>query len=215
LASFNIPEEISNQFISFWQLNQLFFREFKRYLFPGILLFGMFIVLIITKITRFLTNKHDTGRHASVFALSWFVVSLLPVLFYAHHYFPYYLPIPLVGILLFIVLELSIFFEEFFKNMYLRIGLLTALFGIWYWSSISTVNFNRLIHWAPRRALLTQELISKTIPTYQTTDSGIKFFVEGPEIVEKRLVLGNQNAFRVLYDNDAVVTEYEKADRLE
>ncbi len=208
-ASFNLPEEIANQFVTFWQLNPLFVREFGRFLFPGTILLVMFMTLILYKLTRFFTFKDKAIKPESLFALTWFVVGLFPVLFYAHHFFPYYLPIPLVGILLFFILELKIFFVTFYKNKFLQIGLLSCFFGIWYWSSTSTVNFNRMIHWAPRRALLSQELIKKTLPTLQATASGGKLFVQIPGGGENLLVLGDQNAFKVLFEDDQVMTEYE------
>ena len=200
LWSFNWPEEMKAQMIRFFMFNPKFIQEFKPYfvifittLFINLLFF--FVIPIVRMKQRIL--KKDTYR-LILLGLIWFLIGLIPVLFFPYHLFSYYLPISLAGLLLTIAVLLN-------STKYSIILILILIIN-WFLVSATTINFNSQIHWAPRRAKLSKILIEKTIKKYPTVSDGQIIFIRPTS--ENKLALNDQDGFQVFYDKKTILTVY-------
>src|SRR3989338_7277074 len=82
--------------VSVFRFNPLYVSEFYAYFYPYIV--GLISVLLV--FTSWIISSGFKKIPKYVFtAGAWFTASLLPVLFFPKHSFPYYLPVPLFGIL--------------------------------------------------------------------------------------------------------------------
>jgi hypothetical protein len=142
----------------------MFFFPFDIKLIPSFSLFktlaGLGIILLI--VVLFFINK-ERSKKEKVFCLSWFLLLLLPTLFYKtefidflnHRFF-----IPLIGILLFVlfILPKKWFEKESFKGSWLLIGLFTFLSIITFVKARSysdpMIYYNAAISQSPDNALM-------------------------------------------------------------
>lgn len=209
LWSFNLPEEIKAQFVSLLGLNQQFIKDFSEYfwLFTVTFFVSIFAYVIIPFI--FMILKKDWKLiNLLLFGISWFLIGLLPVIFFTQHSFSYYLPISLVGLLLFLTVSFKNFIDFIYSsNKLLTLIIVTIVLINWTLSSIVTIDFNSKIHWAPRRAKLSKMLVSKALKLYPVGNIDSDYIFVRPSS-EYKLSLNNQDAFRVIYNNADLITVY-------
>ncbi len=200
LWSFNWPEEMKAQFVSLFGVNKLFIRDFPLY-------YGIFIVTFIINILFFyiipiiflVFKKMQQLNPRIIFGIIWFVVGLIPVLFFTQHSFSYYLPISLVGLLFLSTLLLGNLLTIISRlNKFFALILLVVFLSNWILTSMVTVEFNSKIHWAPRRAALSESLVKKSMQYYPLEKLNSNFIFVSPS-TENKLSLNNQDAFRVIY----------------
>lgn len=208
LWSFNWPEEIKAQFVSFFKINPLFRVEFADYLrvFISTLIINAAIVLLSLFIIFRVKKINDLLKLFS-FAISWYIISLIPVLFFPNHSFSYYLSIPLVGLLIIfsqMLISLHKFFIGKFKKIYILLLILTVF--SWYWASKTTVEFNSLIHFAPRRSKIARDLIEKGKKLKLPDNRSVIIYVSPSS--ENKLALNDQDALEVLYGREDITTAY-------
>lgn len=196
------------QFMKLFKVNPKFIREFGVYLWSFLFTFLVsFIFMLLIPLIMALFRKSKPVISLLFLSLGWFMVGLLPVIFFTQHSFSYYLPISLVGLLLFI----NSIFSHFIKISYAYNKTLTTLLIFillvnWAYSTFITIDFNANVHWAPRRAKVSELLVGKAGQYYPLKDLNSHFiFVSSSS--ENKLSLNNQDAFRVLY-NKPVVTIY-------
>ncbi len=199
--SFNWPDEISNQFITFFKFNPVFLANFKKY----VILFSMetFIILIFFALIPlfYLIIKKGQVREIGkigLIGIIWFVITISPVLYYSQHAFPYYLPIPLVGLLI-TGLVLYQNWEKQIGEKWSCAILISSLI-IWYWSSWTNIRLNEFIHWAPRRSLISKTITKNMLQFYPTLPLNTTVFM--PYADENKWALGDQNALKFLYSDD-------------
>lgn len=205
LWSLNWPEEMKNQFTSFFIINSDFIKNFKIYYFVYLisLLLNILLLLIIPLILLKL-NKIKTDLLYSLFGILWYLISLLPVIFFPNHTFAYYLPISLIGF--------CIFCSSLYKPLLstIRPGIL-SVFAIlllinWFISSFFVFDLNRKIHWAPRRANISKSIITKAKKHSLPQDLAPVFLVSASD--EVRYSLNGQDALRIIFNNPKVDTIY-------
>lgn len=209
LWSFNWPEEMKAQFVNFWQINPIFIREFSGYFWIFIISFFVNIFLMfIIPLSLGILQKKLNFINLFIFSTVWFVAGLLPVLFFTKHSFSYYLPISLVGLLfLSSVLFRYLLGKIYIRNKILALIILLTFVTNWTISSAVTLDFNSKIHWAPRRAGISKTLIDKAKKLYPPAELKSDYIYVRPSS-ENKLSLNNQDAFKVIYNNDNLITIY-------
>jgi hypothetical protein len=203
---FNWPETISDQFVKFFTLNPVFWAGFKTYVLAylaiTIIWFGLFLLLPLLLLAY--RKQLKTVVPLSVFAIVFTIITLSPVLIFSHHAFSYYLPVPLVGIIL---LSLLLFQKALAKSSKtLKAGLLCLVITAWYFAAYQNIQLNLLVHWAPQRALKAQAIKTKITAAYPRLNDNASVFVGGGD--EMKWALGDQNALWVLYHNTTIKTVY-------
>ena len=142
------------------------------------------------------------------FGLVWFLSAIIPVLFFPFHSFSYLLPIPLIGLLL----TLTTIIIYLFRNIQNKIiaKILVVFFTLnWLFGSFASIEFNKKVHWAPKRAKISKELVTRVYREKVDIQSS-GFTVSIPYSPENMLSLNNQEAFQVIYNNKNLKTVYLK-----
>lgn len=206
LWSINWPEEMKAQFINFYTINPQFIHDFPLYFYVFFASFILYmLIFIVIPIFRLILHHMKFKFTYIILGASWFIVGLLPVLFFPQHSFAYYLPLSFVGLSLVLF---SIFHQCYGKDIRNNTisFLISAVFlSVWSITSYVTVDFNSKVHWAPRRAKLAETLIGQTKSEYDI--SSITSIYISPSS-ENKHALNNQDAFIVLSGNDNFITYF-------
>lgn len=205
---FNWPEEMKVQFVSLFRINPEFMKGFQFYGISFILtLFIILSVFIIITLTNLLLRRRLAVIKKLIILCLMFIGSLVPVLFFPLHSFSYYLSIPLI---LFLIV-----FSDFLKviescnALQYKISyiLIILLISSWYYSAIVAVRFNNLIHWAPRRASLSEKLVKGFIADKKSEPNKNIFIVQNTS--ENKLALNNQDGLKIIFNDDKIKTYYQ------
>jgi hypothetical protein len=197
------------------QFNPLFFKLFLPQIVivasTLIVFIGVFFVLPI--LIRLKRNKLTLNiLRLPLFGMSWFLISLLPVLFFPHHSNAYYLAIPFFGIILggFSLVKQVLHSKQ--MNLIL-FGFVT----LWYVGTLMSTNFYLVYHWVPRRATIARELIQTIKSKYPSLPH--EAIVVIPDIGDKTnnhlWALGDQEALQVVYADKTIRTLYTRSGKLE
>jgi len=205
LWSFSWPEEMKAQLVNFFTINPQFIKDFGFYfrIFTATLFINLLLFYILPLIVTFKRKKKE-AFNVFLFGILWFIIGLLPVIFFPRHAFSYYLPISLLG-LLFSSIYL---FNELFSVIYSRYKLFAYLLVFillinWLVISTVTIDFNANVHWAPRRAKISLRLVEQAKKSYH---GELNIYV--PSSSENNLSLNNQDGLKVVFGNDDIVTIY-------
>ena len=208
LWAFNWPEEMKNQFLSFITVNPLFIKDFSFYYYSFVVSFfiNIFFLVLLPAVFTVL-GKIKIDLRNIIFALIWSLTSILPVLFFPLHTFPYYLPLSFLGILFLLLPP----FYQYVSYLSKRLAFISWLLpGIvianWLWSVFVLIDFNAKVHWAPRRSNLSRQFMEKATNEYNPSDSVAVFLIK-PD-AENRFALNNQDALRVFFNNPRLKTVY-------
>ncbi len=208
LWSFNWPDEIQNQFVTMFKLNSQFVTNFSReirfWLVNLVLFISFFAVVPLSKIFRDRKSQKDILKIV-LFGGLWYMITLAPVLFFEGHAFSYYLVLPLIGLLLAALILAENWLQREKQTSLVYVCLLFAC-SAWYVSAFRTTRLNTYIHWAPRRAKIAQQIISKAQSQYPTVEPNSVVIV--PENSEYMWALGDQNALQVIYGDTSIATFY-------
>lgn len=205
---FNWPETIQDQFVSFFILSPTFIRDFMvLVIICGVLTF----FFAASSIYAFFRQKTKLNILPTlVFGLLWFLCTLLPVLFFSKHSFPYYAQIPLFGMLL---MWASVWATTTKKNKQITLLASCVLVVMWLLASLHTVDTNKFIHWAPRRAELSKKLTAQFPSPSQITENNI--IVVNTTNEENKWALGDQNAAEYLFKDEGLYTFYGSLEEFE
>lgn len=206
LWSLNWPDEIHNQFVSFFILNPLFVKNFLPYL----LIFSLstFICLSVFVFAPLAWgSRKNINRQQVWFGMVWFLFTLSPVLYFSKHYFSYYVPIPLFGLLmigcgLFLALK---------KQQFVSSILLCLVAVAWYVAAWTTIRLDLKIHWAPQRAVRAEKVVNRLQAQFPEIPNGSVVVIpqtNGNE--ENTWAMGEQNGIRFLYKDPSLVTFFGK-----
>ncbi len=166
LWSFNWAEEIVRQFVAPFILNKDFIRSFSYFI--NIWLIETLVFILIFFILPFFLKLKDTfGRKLlvklftkiEIIGISIYVLGLVPLILFSNHTYPYYLPIPLIGFAIFIAFQTEFLLGKI-KNQWKGNLIIISLILLWLFASRSTIKFNELTHWAPRRAILAKNAVT-------------------------------------------------------
>lgn len=208
LWTFNWPEEIHNQFVTFFKLNPLFLKDFGGTVFLFLLSMLVFMVCLwFLPAWQIMWHKQISRFRLGAFGWGWFLVTLLPVLYFGQHRFSYYLPIPLAGLL---VGSFSLFQTWSGKQAKkFTTGILVIVGLLWYLAAWKNIEFNTYVHWAPRRAALSRQIVKQMISVYPTLPRGSVVVINGQsDEEESKWALGDQNALRVIYQDPTLTTYF-------
>lgn len=137
LWSFNVPEMLVDFIGPGLHINPNLLKYWSNEIIPILVLF---LVEICIAVYVFVRNKFSLNTiYYLLFAILWFGITLLPVLFLPIHKFTYYLTLPLVGV----VLILSHLFEE---DKISKVGIILFL-TIWTAMSVLTIRLAIQTNW--------------------------------------------------------------------
>ncbi len=212
LWSFNWSEKLTEQMTSLFIFNDKITSLFYDYaliiLFTSTIIFLLFYLLPFIFILK--SRKIKSFLGVILLGNSWFIAGLLPILFFSDHKFSYYLPISLVGLLL---VSLS-FYNYLIRKVYnyskwLSYFLLCNIVVVWLWSAVATIDFNTKNHWAPYLAYLSKELVNKAkIDMVRKHSLADEIYI--PYLQENKFALNDQDAFKVVFGREDIVTIYKK-----
>lgn len=213
LWSLQFPEEIAYQFISFFRLNGQFVSDFARFLTIQTWATSVFILSVgAVWVMEIRLGRIKKLAGIFLFSLGWFLIGLLPVLFFTGHSFSYYLPVSLVGMIYFIVYGIQ---SASKKNVRFSAGCAVVMMTAWFFAGMNTVGFNAAVHFAPRRARLSGILSKKAKIYYPESVLKNKPVIYVDPSSENILSLNNQDGLIVIYDMPMLVTKYEHVDDAE
>jgi len=157
-----------------------------------ILLLALFTYLALKKIKREEVVKY-------LFGVLWFLIALLPVVFFSFHKFPFYLTVPLFGVVLLIAYILP-------KNAIFRNSFLI----VWFLISLFTTKLTEKTHWVTQGARIAKNVyvyfrdrketeIAKNVVFYDTKqDEELAPWYPSSTL---KNVLSNDNFFVVFFPN--------------
>lgn len=207
LWSFNWPEEMKAQLINFYTVNPVFIKDFPWF-------YKVFVVSLMINIAffyfiplifrRLMFSKSSLSIIA--FTFLWFVIGLSPVLLFPKHTFSYYLPISLTGLLI-LSCQLLFYLLTVIRNKFpfAVYPVILVILLTWYYTSAVGVEFNSLIHWAPRRAKIAEKLTEEVKMKYIDNKENILYVRNLPEF---KLALNNQDAMIVITGRKEFQTIY-------
>lgn len=204
LWTFNWPDEIQNQFVSFFKLNPLFVKDFLPLTLFCIILMLFYIIAVFFSMV-FQRSQSAKNKPLVLFGMIWFFLTLFPVLFFSRHSFSYYVQIPIFGILLIFAVVCKSLLLEHKKQTVLFLYLFSV---IWIYSAIITVSVNKDIHWVPRRALLSKRIVTQLSINSSISETNIIIIPQAKGSEEYKWALGDQNAVQYLYKNPRIITFY-------
>lgn len=209
LWSFNWPEEIKAQFVNFLTINQKFIGEFLFDFAVFVITLGVNLSLFfIIPIGLIIRKKNYHLLKIVTFGIFWFLVGLLPVIFFPNHSFSYYLPISLVGLLF-----TSMILFNYLLKLVIKINrkftyLLVLIISVnWLTIAIVSIEFNSKIHWAPRRARISKDLVTRAQKFYPRDNPDYPFIYIQPSS-EKKLALNDQDGLKIIYGEKNIITLY-------
>ncbi|RJR29520.1 hypothetical protein C4564_02175 [Candidatus Microgenomates bacterium] len=205
LWALNWPDEIQFQFVSFFKLNAEFIRNFAPLVNILTTLSLFFLVLFfLIPIILLTKNKNVMSIVKPVlFGCLWFLIALSPVLYFANHYYAYYVPIALVGLL---TAALFSFKKGWGQVSVIAKLLLSAFVIIWIISSWHTLDISQDIHWVTRRAKISEKLTRELRQTYQALPQGATVVFTEAISDEYKWAMGDQYGVKTLYDDGTLNT---------
>ncbi len=209
LWSLNWPEDMKDQFITFFKINPLFIKQFSTffYVFVGTLLFNILIFLIIPLSLSIYKNFRKMYP-ILLFGIVWFIIGLLPVLFFPQHAFSYYLPISLMGLLMFLTEPFSYLIKSVARaNRFVAYFLILGIIINWLFTLGVGINYNSEVHWASRRAKFAEAIIVKAKKLYPPDNPDYPYIYLKPDS-EIKLALNDQDGFKVVYGDEKIITVY-------
>ncbi len=205
LWALNWPNEIHNQFSSFLLLNLTFMKNFLFQITTWMI--NTLLVLFVIGLSLLNFIRNSTSRHIMIFGGMWFVIGLMPVLFFSQHAFSYYVPVALVGLI--VVLGSSVANLSKTINPVQYIILLLFIGSGLYAASLLTMEFDYYTHWAPRRSQLSQKFITNIRNKFPTLLPGFTVVVKhSGSSSEYQWAMGDENALKVIYNDDSISTLY-------
>jgi 4-amino-4-deoxy-L-arabinose transferase-like glycosyltransferase len=157
LWSLNIPESLIDFVGPGLKINANLFLYWGKEIIPILLLFctqGILLAVVLVRALLEKTKKEIEDRDlVSVFCISWFLISLLPVAFLPLHKFTFYLTLPLIG-LVFRISYLLVTSKA--NNIFIILFLV-----VWTATSILTLRFTVETNWITQ-----EEIISKKVFDY-------------------------------------------------
>jgi len=193
---FNWPEEIKHQLENLRAGYTTFFSSFpvQNIL---LLLFSLTFIFLIFRFFQNIYAQKSEKKKLAIFFLCIIISGLVFPLLFPLHIYPYYLLVSLVG--LSYLLSFSIIH---FKPIYLA-----AIIIFWILGSYITINFQNRSHWAYQRSQISRLLVNDMLSRYPTIKKSQKVHIEN---VSYKIVLSDQNAFKVLYNKDIQTIYYGK-----
>jgi hypothetical protein len=205
---FNWPDGIQDQIRNGIFLDHAYVQHFV--FFVGLLVFNTLLFLSTLIAAPILLIKNLTKKTPVLkivaFGFGWFLITLSPVLVFKQHFYSYYLPIPLIGVLI-AVLILS---KELLKNSLFPKEIIWTVMSItavvWAFSAYSSVQLSTLTHWAPHRAQLSLAYFTLLAARYPNISHNAVVVIPEKNSDEIKWALGEGRALQVIYNSSDIVT---------
>ncbi len=166
LWSFNLPESLIDFVGPGLHINPNLFVFWSKEITP-IFVLSAFMAVILVYMFWGLRKKISYSRN--VFALLWFLVSLVPVAFLPLHKFTFYLTLPLIGV--------AFLLSDLLKNSILKLPFLI----IWAVVTVYTVRFTVITNWITQGESVSKKVYSYlSVNTYKI-DSKKIYFVDSDQ----------------------------------
>ncbi len=168
----NWPETMKDQMISWYRVSSRFLETFTREFYLFMLNLGVVTTVVVLlpfiyamKNKKYLLFIRSSGRKI-FFALFWYIINLLPIIFIPSHISPHQGTIAIFGFMLLLIISLESFQKSVPDNLF---RLIIIVFGIsWIVSSIFSIELNDRVHWIKRRSELARYWITKTKNVFPT-----------------------------------------------
>lgn len=208
LWSANWSEPITEQLVKLFVFQKEFVAEFRGVTIVTLTTFFIHISIILVSIIFAIKTRMKNMDKVLLFGICWYLVSLTPVLFFPTHRFAYYLPVAMVGLLLVICNYLFSFLKKLYQMNPIVSYILAGFVCLnWIVAAYSTIEFNRIAHWAPRRSSIAKEYARRAQITYPVGyKSNYTFYILPSS--ENKLALNDQEGLQVLFDNPLIQTVY-------
>lgn len=208
LWSYNWSEEMKAQLVNFFSFNPQFIKDFRVYFFT--LTASLIInIIFLYVLPALLVVRYEWKKisRLTYFSGLWFLLGLSPVLLFSKHVFAYYLPISLVGLLLISTTLFSAFISLIYhRNRGTAYIIVMIFLANWFYTSYVSFDFNRNVHWAPRRAQLAGNLVQNAKEEYNKRDVLSVLYVR--DLPEYKLALNDQDAMVTITGRDNFKTVY-------
>lgn len=199
---FNWPEEIRNQLENILRGNTSYIKSFGNIFLLEVITLGMSVMIII----KFLFQYRPSGENNKLIKFSIILTILgimLPILF-PNHTYPYYLLFSGIG--LYTLLAMAIYYFIFRKLSIGRLLVLSTFFSIWLINGYITIRFQNINHWSIQRARISKLVTTDILNRYHDVISSNRIYLYNDPLL--KIVLSNNEAFKVLYNNLSVETIY-------
>lgn len=198
LWTFNIPEKFSTIFFisNIDKFPSLLPQLFKYLIFPIVLIINLFLLTLISNL--------NPGK--IIFGITWFIVSLSPIMIIPRHVYPLYLTIAAIGII-------YIFSSSVEKIKKLKPYLMITLSLIWFVSSFATLDFTRKNHWIPNEQTISKTYTKVIYEKIQYPFDNSIFLIKPADVSFSQkhnftLIETEDNVKQALNDQDAVQVIY-------
>lgn len=215
LWSFNLPEMLVDFVGPGLKFNPNLFKFWSKEIVSIFYAFGAamtFIACLVLKVSKNLKKK---DFRIIIFSLTWFILTLVPVLFLPLHKFTYYLTLPLIGV----VLAISYLIEKAKAANSFRL----AFAFIWVILSIFTLQLTTKTHWISQGSKVARNTYDY-FARYEKTGESKKYieFYDTSEDEELpwspsdlvKVVLSQNNFFEVFFEDEFELMQ-EGIDKLE
>jgi len=176
------------------------------------IIFGASLVFVLLLAGSILRSRKSEKK--KTFFLLWFLLGLLPVIFWPWHKFSYYLTFPLLGLFGFLVLLL--------KNLpKLLIGVAVFLLLI---VSLTTIHLSWRTYWVITRAKIAENLVNDLKAKYPRLPQGATLYFEndpeyplilgfGHSSTQAYYTLSGENGPQVIYDDYSLKVYYQDIEK--
>jgi hypothetical protein len=212
LWSLNIPESLVDFVGSGLTINSNLFVFWGNQIRPILILFLIQAIVLIYVLLRSILSRNNmnknTNNRVSTFCITWFFVSLMPVIFLPLHKFTFYLTIPLIAVVFRIAYILV-------ANQVNRV-VIGIFLSVWTITSVLTLRFTYETNWISQSQLISQKVYlffkteeskykNKTIAFVDTKDDSNIFWSPTSTI---KTVLSDKNFFYVFFPDLADKIDY-------
>lgn len=203
----NWPETMKDQMITFYRVNGRFLQTFSSEFYIFLTNLALFaIVFILLPVISFIANaKYKLfifKKYKELFfALLWFLINLLPIIFIPSHISPHQGTIAFWGFLL-------LFFVMFdgalrYLNKYLSVILIISIIISWVVSSYTAIILNDKIHWIKRRSDLAYQWVKRTKTAFPTLPQKSTIQIPADD-TETRVALFDGWGIREIYNDESL-----------
>jgi len=214
LWSLNVPEDFKSQMVSFFRINPKFIANFfevnKRVWTLLVINLTLIYFLPWLKLINTLKKKKlNINRvfRLSFFGLGWFLISLLPIIFFPLHQYPYFLTLAGVGWLVFLLTPLGLLINNYQGKKKVIYGYVILVALSWYTASIINFKFTNSIHWIKSRQEVSKAFLESIKEQFPNPEPGTTIILPGAKKILKHALMNDSSMF-VLYENTPIHLGY-------
>lgn len=207
----NWAETMKDQMLSFYRVNPRFLASFPYEVYSfvanAVIFLAVFIILPIIYFLKNMKYRKSVKQEYRIiiFAVLWFIINLLPIIFIPSHISPHQGTIALFGFLL-------IFFVCYdrlkqYVNKYLYAVVIFLLGISWILSSFAAISLDDRVHWIKRRSDYARQWIGRIKAAFPhlPANSLVQIPTEDKEMI---VALGDRYGIKAVYGDDTLGVIY-------